>query len=346
MKKIYIATMLILGSYIGAGFCSGKEVAIYFANYGFYSLFFVPIFFVLNYFMFKFFLNLGNKNQNKTFGDLNKDIFFKGGLLNFLMILVCLIFSSAMYAGLFEISNIFDSTLVKYILIICIVTFTFVILLRNFSAFKNLNSILTPFILFTIILCSVVSLKLNSDFNFVFKIQNGFLMFFNPIIYACQGLTINYYIWAKAGEDLNKKQINSVAFFSSFILCLIISLTIIVFNFEPELLTQSMPFASLSFKFGFPLDILFSIVIILAILTSLLGTTRCLHDILILKISNKFLRAFLSAIVPILFSFIGFSKIITYLYPLVGCIGFILFILIILKQKNSHHNKNFLKNKI
>jgi uncharacterized membrane protein YkvI len=40
MKKVFLRTMLIVGTMMGAGFCSGKEIVVYFARFGPVALFF------------------------------------------------------------------------------------------------------------------------------------------------------------------------------------------------------------------------------------------------------------------------------------------------------------------
>ena len=49
MKKIWQVVFLIVGSIIGAGFASGRELSLFFAEFGYASLYFLPIVFILFY---------------------------------------------------------------------------------------------------------------------------------------------------------------------------------------------------------------------------------------------------------------------------------------------------------
>ena len=51
MKKVFAATSLIVGSIIGAGFASGRELSLFFAEFGWNSLYFLPSVFILFYYL-------------------------------------------------------------------------------------------------------------------------------------------------------------------------------------------------------------------------------------------------------------------------------------------------------
>ena len=73
--------MLIVGTIVGAGFASGQEIVVFFAQYGFVSLIFgIPVFLFL-FFGVKEFLSFGNKNycvdfKNKKFFNIFEGISF------------------------------------------------------------------------------------------------------------------------------------------------------------------------------------------------------------------------------------------------------------------------------
>ena len=74
MRQIKLI-LLIIGTIIGAGFVSGKDIAIFFSNYGYFSLIFIfPMFFLLYFIIFKL-LIIGSKNKINNASDLNIVIF-------------------------------------------------------------------------------------------------------------------------------------------------------------------------------------------------------------------------------------------------------------------------------
>ena len=72
MKNIWQAVFLIVGSIIGAGFASGRELSLFFAEFGYSSLYFLPIVFVLFYYSFKLFLTVGSEHKYTNIFELNK----------------------------------------------------------------------------------------------------------------------------------------------------------------------------------------------------------------------------------------------------------------------------------
>lgn len=316
--------MLIIGTIMGAGFCSGKEIVAYFAKFGLNSLFFVPVLFFLYYFIFKTFMFLGAKENFKNIEQVNKKIFNKSSSIsNILLVFVYVIFTSAMFAGIFQIGQMFNSDLLSYIFLAFAFIVSFYLILKPINILKLFNAFLVPSLLFLIVftcITGIVNFGINS--TSIIVTHNVFLMIFNPIIYACQGLALAYFILVKAGENLNEKQIKISAFASSFILCLLQTLAILVFCFNPELITKTMPIVALATKLGFPYDIIYISVLFVAILTTLFASSRSLNELVSLKIENKYKSGFISLFAALIFSLLGFDKIIEYLYPIIGCIGF------------------------
>lgn len=327
VKKIFVCSMLIIGTILGAGFCSGKEIVAYYAKFGLNSLFFLPIQFVLYYFIFKIFLNIGSAKKLNSIEQINEHIFKKGKKYsNWLLFLVYVVFASAMFAGIYQIGQLV-SDFASYVLLGVTFIFAFFMLLKPLDNLKKINAILIPFLLILIAFTCIYALShLGMNRLVVLTPTKSFLLFFNPIIYSCQGLALAYYILIKAGEDLTQSQIKICAFISGFILSFLQCLAIIVFCFNPILITKTLPFLSLSRMLGSTFEIFFTIALFLAILTTLLATTRSLFEMLSSKFSNKFLKAFLSLIFGLVISIFGFDKIIEYFYPIIGCIGFYIFV--------------------
>lgn len=332
MKKIFISTMLISGTIMGAGFCSGKEIVSYFAVFGLSSLFFIPFIFILYYFIFKLFLNLGSGGKFNTIYDINKKIFSSSSRFpNVLLFIIYLIFTSAMFAGIYQIGQNLTGGTSIFLLLISFI-FAFLILMKPFEILKKINAVLIPVLIVLIFISCICGVVLFPQSNLTFEINNGFLLFFNPIIYACQGLVLTYYVLVKTGENLSGKEIKVTAFLTALILCAMQSFIIVVTNLKPELLNSSMPMLSLAVQIGFPLDIIYLIVLFVAILTTLFVTSRSLAEITSLKIKNAGLSAFLSLFLALILSFFGFDIIIGYLYPLIGIIGFYMLFSLICKS--------------
>lgn len=345
MKKNFSVIFLVLGTIIGAGFCSGKEICVYFAKYGFWSLLFLPLFFVIYFFLFKMFLSLGRGKEYTDFSHFNKQ-FGKNNFFDFVLCCTYVVFSSAMFACLGEMSDLYFGQVGKIIMYIFAFVFTVFMLLKTFKSLKLVNVILIPVVLVCIITVCVVLLFCDSG-NFVLtNIKASGLLFFTPIIYACQGLTLSYYILVKAGKDLTKKDANVISFTSSTILTVVLALAIIVFNLNPQVISQPMPFVILSFKLGFPFDLIYAVVLFFAIITTLLSSTRALYDYLARFIKKPFVNALVTSGITLLMSFFGFSSIVESLYPIIGCMGAVLVLRIWFSSKNKFFVSKGVKNKL
>lgn len=347
MKKIYSTISLVIGTIIGAGFCSGKEIALYFAKFGFGSLFFVPILFLVIFFIIKLFMLVGKKLEDISFYNLNKKIFKRlSGLVLFIFALIYLIISATMFAGIAEIGNMIFFEVEKGLFLFFSFGMVFIVLLKEFEILKKINSFLVPLIVVLILFCCLKSIfyfKSASFVNFDLMIEKPILIFFNPIIYICQNLIVAYYVLIKAGKDLSIKQINKTAFYSSLILSVLVGVGIIALNLHPEVLNAPMPFVLLAFKIGFPFDLIFLFTIFISIITTLFATTRYLFEITKEKIENKKLNAFFVCALCFLVSLLGFDKIIVYFYPIIGIVGLVLIVLFFIefffKKTNSKiHN--------
>lgn len=336
MKNCYVAIMLILGTIIGAGFCSGKEICVYFAKFGVSSLFFIPILFLLYYLIFKLFLTMGSKKKYENMSVLNYDLFGKKhSIYDFILMIVFLIFSSAMLAGLGELGDAFLIKGSKIYVISISAIISFFVLIGGFNCIKIINALLVPIILGTIVLCCFVELSVSPITLPSFYVPKSFLIFFTPIIYACQGLSVSYYILIKTGNGFTKKQINIVSLIGSLIFIIIVALAIIVFQFNPIFISQPMPFVSMAISLGYPFDILYFFVIVFAIYTTLFSTTKSFHDVIYKFTNRKKISAFVTCISALILSLFGFDKIIEYLYPLIGCLGFIILLSIIISDSKS-----------
>ncbi len=333
MKKVFLTSMLVTGTIIGAGFCSGKEISTYFAKYGFISLLFMPVLFALYYLIFKMFLSFGKREKFNDFSDVNHSVFGKFyKLSNVFVFITYLVFTSAKFAGIYQIGQMFQSDLISVVLVAIIFLFAFFMLLKPLNFLAKTNSILIPILVILILITCIKALGTfeHSSTSFLLQ-QNNFLLIFSPIIYACQGLALAYFILVKAGEGLSNKQIKGSALISSIVLCTLQSLAIVVFSLNPELMHSPMPLVSAAIKIGMPYDLIYIITLFIAIVTTLLATSRGLNEMVSIKIKSKSASGFLTLLLSLLVSMFGFDKIIEWFYPIIGVIGFVILMLVLNK---------------
>ena len=146
-------TILILGTIIGAGFASGKEITTFFTVFGYYSFLSLPIIFFGFYFCIYKLLLIGSKNKIENIDQLNYIIFKKENkLVKIFTFISFIIISSTMISGLrqsLEVSTfIFD-----FIFTIIIILFLFFLIDKNL---KYLNIICMVTIPITLIIITII----------------------------------------------------------------------------------------------------------------------------------------------------------------------------------------------
>lgn len=310
MKKVLFVVFLILGTVIGSGFSTGKEIAVFFSRFGVYSFFFIPLCFVLFYFVFYLLMTKG-RERLKT----NK----KSKLLSILMLVCATIFSTAMFAGV-------ENCVVEIPLVLKIVLFALIFAICFFACFKELkflsviNLALIPALL--IILLGFFVFKLpNSSFVRVNSPNVAAGLFgggFFCLLYVVLNISLSSVVIAKAGEGLTKKQTKLACFLSAFVLSVFILIinVLVVCNFD--LVNSAMPLLAMSEGVS---TILLRFVIMVGCLTTLLSmifvASSCCRDFSM----NGRLVFFFCAILPFLLGKVGFGFIVSFLYPFASYLG-------------------------
>lgn len=317
MKKVFLVVFLILGTVIGSGFSTGKEIVVFFSRFGYYSFLFIPLAFVLFYFTFYFLMTKGLKQINNR---------KNSKIVSILMLICATIFSSSMFAGIencaLSANIIFQVILIFLILVLCF-----------FSCYKKLNFLSV----INLVLIPILLAILLGFFIYQFP-QSSFVSFNNPsvlvglfgggfylVLYVVLNVSLSSVVIAKSGEGLTKKQIRLASFISAFVLSVFILLINILVVCNYDLINSAMPLLALSDgKFTF----LLRFVIMVGCLTTLLSmiyvaSSSCKE----LKIGDRNIFI-ICVILPYLLSKIGFSSIVSFLYPLASYLGiFLLFLL-------------------
>ena len=320
MKKVFAATSLIVGSIIGAGFASGRELSLFFAEFGFNSLYFLPIVFILFYYLFKLFLSLGAKQKFENVFEINK-IAGSSPFFNVAVIVIFLIYAAAMFAGAVEVlANNFIGvpSIVFQILVFALAYF---VLKFGFSGLVKVNSVLIPIIVILLIVYSLYSALVPiTDIPFVPSSTGAHILPISIIVYVFGNILLSYFIVAEAGLGLSKKQIQKTAFYAAGVICLALLICIICLIINGTVVMDaSMPFLVLTLRLGDPFPWIFMSILFLGIITSLFG---CLHTAS-LPFKQKFgkYNSILCTTFVFVISLLGFDTIVNNFYPVIGIFG-------------------------
>ena len=325
--KILAYSLSILGTTIGAGFVSGKEISNFFNVYGNFSFLMAIIMGVVYFFTLRLFFNCSSSDPFKNSKPLDYIVSFS----QFISL-------TAMIAGLNSLlANYFGLPTLFYIL--CIICF--VIILCGLNGLTNTNLILQPFLLGFILFAGIHALSSNPSFQIEILSTTPLKIMTYIFIYIGLDLFSCYPICLILGKRTTKKEQNIISIIVG------ISITILISCYLLTVLKRGtyyayfdLPILNYSIDNFDYLYIFACITLGIGITTTLLSNGFVLHETA-KKLFPKnsfviFLALFASAY---LLSFVGFSAIVEYFYPIIGVIGIVLVVLLIFKQRKNLKRK-------
>ena len=327
---------VLIGTFVGAGFASGKEVFNFFTIYSFNGLISIFIFsillFLLVYKCLKIKENFRITNYNKFIFYLEKKYKFLN--YNFFLIIINIFLASSFYIMITALSSLFNYqfNITKFITISwTVIVCYYIFYKKNIKFMYIINSILMPIlILFITSLClfninfNNINLTLiNNNSNIFSSIFMGLLYFsYNSLLL----IPIIFDLDMKNDKKNNNLKVSLVFSLIIFFITLLINLLLLSFyNLINELELPILYISNSSIKI---FSYLYFFIILSAILTTMIS---CGYSF-----TNNFskINFKIKLIIFLLFSFIccffSFSDLINFFYPLFGTIGFIQIFLILL----------------
>lgn len=315
MKKVIKAVALFIGTVVGAGLASGKEIAVYFNGLNPLTTIFSGVF--LGFFCALF-----------MFAGKNNFLFYPKWF-RFITVVCSVITLSAMCAG--------AESLIKPVVPFGGLIFTLLSIFIAFSGMKQIKLINTVMVPVIIIGIAILFIK-NGETNL-----SGAFSPFKPISYAALNLLIAGTLMADVGKTMTKKEIVLSGIISAIILSLMLfCLGCAVIGKDGE-----MPLYDVADKLGY--GHIANALILLAIFTTMVSSAKIITDAISVKITSKVLSYFTCLVLCYPLSLLGFSALIAYGYPLVSVAGLVQLVMTILKtlpktaafySKIKQHNTN------
>ena len=323
---------VLIGTFVGAGFASGKEIFNFFTCYSYYGVISI---FIFSFFLFLLLYKCLNIKTNLKTNSYNEFIFYlekKYKFFNYkLFLLIINIFlASSFYIMIAALSSLFNYqfNIAKFLTIIGTIFVCFIIFYKkNINFIYIINSILMPIlILFIISLCffninfnNINFNEINNNHNFIYSIFMGLLYFsYNsllliPIIFDLKNKNNNFKI---------SLVFSSIIFLITFLInLLLLSFYNLIYNLElPILYISNSSIKLFSFLYFF--------IILSAIFTTMISSG---YSFVSTFNENNFkIKLFVFLLFSFAFCFFSFSDLINFLYPLFGFIGFIQIFLILI----------------
>ncbi len=313
MRSIKI-TLLILGTIIGAGFASGKEITTFFTIFGYYSFLCLPIVFFGFYFCIFKLLDIGTKNKIENTEQLNLIIFKKNNkLIKIFTFISFSIISSTMISGLKQSLEI--SSMLFEIFFTIIISILLCFLINKNLKYLNLICMIT--IPITIVIILIICFSSFDGINNAI-VSHIVLLPYNAITYVTRNVFLCYFVISSSAYNLTKNQCKKISFWTSFILCLLMAVMILAGLCNQQTISDSIPMLSLAQSHD-ALYMIYSILIEFAIITTLISTTITVKSFFNFK--SKILNCICAVVVCVICSFVQFDYLIKYFYPIIGILG-------------------------
>lgn len=339
--KVFSLVWVIIGTFIGAGFASGKEIATYFARFGFFSIVLAIIAGFLFYVFMKNCLMIGkNMGQGKY---VYKKCFGKfAGIIKILIIIATFITIGSMIAGAYEIFGIFFPSEVIVIFLIILMLLVGIIVIKNYPMILKVNSLLIPALLGSIFMVCIVFL-FGLDFDIIVERVSYFQGFSSLIAYVSFNMLSTGVFLIEIGEKYEENEINQASLISSGIITFFIILAgCSIYICGGDIIESSLPLVSLALNSSRLLGILMIGVVFIGLTTSLIS------DVFVLSVygekfcKNKILLVGAILILGYIISLLGFSFIVINLYAMLGGLGILFLITVLITTMRQKSNKKSL----
>lgn len=330
MFEIFNIVFVLIGTMIGAGFASGKEIFIFFGKYGNLGIIGIIISSIFFYIIINSTLKYTFNKKIYTYNSFIQNLFgknFSSYVLSFINIFLLISFF-IMVAGFsaflnqeFNIPILVGSIIFSALL--------FIALINNSDGILNLNKILIPFLI-CIFICLFFYTINSSNYNILYSYNSSFLL--DALLYTSyNSITIIPIIISFSKNIKSTKSINNISVISTIIFLILGIIVYSLLKKIPDNITSiEIPIMCLT-NSSVLLRYLYGFSIMIAIFTSALSSGYSLLE----NTRNSPFRAFLLCIAAIPFSYIGFTKLIEAFYPIFGYLGIIQILLLLLKKKHK-----------
>ena len=318
---------VIIGTVIGAGFASGKEIFTFFnvyGMYGFLGLLFSEIF--MGFVIYKTLTIIINFDIT-SYSDFIDKVITKSRFLNsvicniiniFLLIsfIVMVAGFSAYFKQELNISYIIGAALIA---VLCFFTF-----LRNIDGIVKVNKYFIPFLISIILLLGFKNLSCFSYFNYYTSVTY-YNWFVSAILYSSYNLIILFPILISLKEYIkNRHTAKMVSIVTTFFLLLMaITLFCLLNYYFMDIKNIELPIVFISSKLGGLFKYICGFVILGAIFTTAISSGFGFLNNLNIKLKKGFcFMSFLMCLLAIILSNIGFGTLLNLLYPILGILRF------------------------
>ena len=330
MKDIFSCIAVIIGTIIGAGFASGKEIINFFNEYGSNGLIGIIIASII--FGFVTFLTIltVKKRDITKYNFLVNNKFMTFVLQMFSLVCFCIMISAvgAFFEEQLNINFWIGTGLASSI--------SYIMFLNKFNGIEKFSLLLVPLILVGILILGFSNydgIEIKNNMDIVVKENSNFIL--SGILYASYNSLILVPILINFRKySLNKEKIFLIGVATLVILA---SLMLIIYNinnlFYPEITNVELPNMLIASLLSKEFKIIYGLVLLSAIFTTAFSSGFSFLEMR--KKENYEKNALFICIIAFLCAKFGFSNLMRICYPIFGYFGIFQIILIIKKYIRS-----------
>lgn len=315
MKTVFLLVMLIIGTVIGAGFASGKELCVFFIKYGDSAFWLIPTAGILFFFAFLLILTVVCRLKTRNIDSFHKAMFGKVYPLGVLILIFNNMLIASSMLSAFDVIIPFSTVGFKWGgligLVLCVLA-----LVKGGKGMSTVNAIAVPIIILLLIIVSVYGIMDHrSSFDVVGNAGMGFV---KMLLYV--GMNVLTLGSALCGTEIKKRARVWIAALAAFLITVLMLLeTFAIRRYGNGILSFDMPLLAVAQQSG--LSIAARIVMALGIFTTLVVCVNVVSEWLPIK--SKLLSLSMVLFVAYVVSRFGFDNIVSVLYPILGVLGLI-----------------------
>ncbi len=335
MKNWLKIAFIYIGTVIGAGFASGREIIEFFGVYGVKGIYGMVISGVLFALIGSLLLTKIYNKKIKSFKELIDSLFGKKIVFTIDTIITFSLYTgfSVMIAGSGAIFK--DELGLSFnIGIVVMVVFCFIVFLFDLEGLSFINSILVPLLIIGIIFISFY-LNIREDYNFSniegvnFTKKGNFLS--SSLLYVGSNSLIIIVVFSSLLPMINSKKTAILGGLTGGVILSILGIFILtsMLIYYNEVFILDIPMLKICNYIGKKYRRLYAIILWIAMFTTALANGFGFLS-RISKQKNRLLINGLFCISAIPLAKLGFSNLISILYPISGLVGFVIMIFVLI----------------
>lgn len=315
---------VFFGTLVGAGFASGKETWTYFANFGVIGYVSIFVACVLFFICGILFLNFGKKFQLSTVQQMNNILFKKFAILaEFVMVLCNLILFASMLAGANSLFGlVIDSSAFRVASVVTALAALLVVWF-GFGGLTRANMVVVPLLLIVLFGCLIFDLPNFENYTVAknFDVLNIIRCVLYCILFVSSNMFFAGFVFAKLGATHSKVEIKGGCLIGAVLLFVSLWLMSVVLFLNPQSYQSDMPLVFIAHNLN-PVFSTFTLIVVwIGLLSTAIALLYTISNWLKTYFGNVYVCSILVTVVAMIFSGIGFSGFVVFVYPFLGALG-------------------------